>query len=98
MLVICVLLVEVHIGVFMIEVVVTTLDAGYPVESEEVKKLGWSLGDKFEVEKIDVGLSSSTVELKGLGKFNTVFFKFLEDGVEFNIYKDHRFWSFYRHV
>lgn len=98
MLILCVLLVEVHIGVCMIEVVVVSLDAGYPAESEEVKRLGWSLGDKFEVEKIDIGISISTVVLKGLGSFNTVFFKFLEDGVEFNVYTDSRFWSFYRYV
>lgn len=78
----------------MIIAKVKTLTAGWQWERGEVQGLGWKIGDTFEVEDISVGRSSSYVNLKEFGSFNTVFFDFFEDGVELNIYTDKRFDSY----
>lgn len=73
--------------------VVETLRAGYDCEEEMVKTLGFKVGDKFEVEYIDMGGSSTSIQLKDFPNqsFNSVFFEFEEDGKELDIYDDTRF-------
>lgn len=73
--------------------VVKTLRAGYDCEEELVKSLGFKVGDKFEVEYIDMGGSSTSIHLKAFPNqsFNSVFFEFEESGKELDIYSDTRF-------
>ena len=73
--------------------VVETLRAGYDCEEEMVKSLGFKEEDKFEVEYIDMGGSSTSIYLKDFPNqsFNSVFFEFKEDGEELDIYDDTRF-------
>ena len=73
--------------------VVETLRAGYDCEEEMVKSLGFKVGDKFEVEDIDMGGSSTSIHLKDFPNqpFNSVFFEFEENGKELDIYDDTRF-------
>ena len=73
--------------------VVETLRAGYDCEEEMVKSLGFKVGDKFEVEYIDMGGSSTSIHLKDFPNkpFNSVFFEFEENGNELDIYDDTRF-------
>lgn len=73
--------------------VVETLRAGYDCEEEMVKTLGFKVGDKFELECIDMGGSSTSIYLKDFPSqpFNSVFFEFEENGKELDIYSDTRF-------
>lgn len=73
--------------------VVETLRAGYDCEEEMVKSIGFKVGDKFEVEYIDMGGSSTSIYLKDFPNhpFNSVFFEFEENGKELDIYSDTRF-------
>lgn len=73
--------------------VVETLIAGYDCEKELVKSLGFKEGDKFEVDYIDMGSSSTGIHLKDFPNqsFNSVFFEFEENGEELDIYDDTRF-------
>ena len=73
--------------------VVETLRAGYVCEEEMVKTLGFKVGDKFELECIDMGGSSTSIYLKDFPNhsFNSVFFEFEENGKELDIYSDTRF-------
>lgn len=73
--------------------VVETLRAGYDCEEEMVKSLGFKVGDKFELECIDMGGSSTSIHLKDFPNqsFNSVFFDFEEGGKELDIYSDTRF-------
>lgn len=73
--------------------VVETLRAGYDCEEERVKSLGFKVGDKFEVDYIDMGGSSTSIYLKDFPNqaFNSVFFEFEENGEELDIYDDTRF-------
>ena len=73
--------------------VVETLRAGYDCEEEMVKSLGFKVGDKFELECIDMGGSSTSIYLKDFPNqsFNSVFFEFEEDSKELDIYSDTRF-------
>lgn len=83
----------------MITATVKTLTAGYPMEQDEVKALGWKVGDQFEVKSISVGGYSSTVTLQDGKQYNSCFFDFEEDGAELEIYSDSRFsnyMKFYR--
>lgn len=72
--------------------IVKTLSAGYEMERNRVKELGFNIGDRHVVSYIDMGQSSTTVGLDGFDRgFNSVFFTFEEDGEEINIYDDPRF-------
>ena len=73
--------------------VVETLIAGYDCEKEKVKTLGFKVGDKFEVEYIDMGGSSTSIYLKDFPNqpFNSVFFEFEENGKELDIYDNTKF-------
>lgn len=76
--------------------IVKTTDAGFPSDSEAVKSLGFKVGDKFEVERISVGRSSTEVYLEEFPSkcFNSVFFNFEEDGTPLDIFSDDRFNSY----
>ena len=76
--------------------VVETLKVGFPSDSETVKSLGFKVGDRFEVERISVGRSSTEVYLKEFPSncFNSVFFIFEEDGIPLDIFLDDRFNSY----
>lgn len=73
--------------------VVETLEAGYDCEEDMVKSLGFKVGDKFEVDYIGIGGSSTSIQLKEFPNqsFNSVFFEFKEDGKELDIFDDKRF-------
>lgn len=72
--------------------IVSTLDAGYDIEKQEMNNLGIKVGDRFTVTDIDMGQSSTSIYLKEhSGHFNSVFFNFEENGKELNIYGDPRF-------
>lgn len=78
----------------MIYTIVKTLEAGWPSEQERFKELGFKVGDRVRVIRIEVGRSSSKIRLEGYDNeyFNSVFFDdFEEDGKPLNIYKDERF-------
>lgn len=75
---------------------VKTLNAGFPNDLETLNSLGLEVGDTFEVTKVEVGRSSSSVYLKDFpGKyFNSVFFSFEEDGESLDILTDDRFYTY----
>ena len=75
---------------------VKTLKAGFPSDKEAVKSLGFKVGDKFEVESISVGQSSTGVYLKEFPSrcLNSVLFNFEEDGTPLDIFSDDRFNSY----
>ena len=75
----------------MITAIVKTLNAGYQMEQDEVQKLGWNVGDRFEVSSISVGGWSSTITLSDGKGYNSCFFYFEEDGISLDIYSDKRF-------
>ena len=70
---------------------VVSLTGGYRFDKERFDKLNAEIGDEYEVGAISIGQSSSTVQLKSGGFYNTVYFEFYEDGVKFDIFKDKRF-------
>lgn len=80
----------------MIIATVKTLTAGYQMEQDEVKALGWKIGDQFEVKSISVGGYSSTVTLQDGKQYNSCFFDFEEDSLELEIYSDQRFNNYAR--
>lgn len=73
--------------------VVETLKAGYDCEEIEFRNLGFKVGEKYEVSFIDMGGSSTSIELVAYPNktFNSVFFEFEEGGKELDIYEDKRF-------
>ena len=73
--------------------VVETLRAGYDCEQAQVERLGFKVGDKFEVGYIDMGGGCTGIQLKDFPNqsFNSVFFEFEENGKELDIYDDKRF-------
>lgn len=75
----------------MITAKVVSLTGEYRFDKEQFDKLDAELGDEYEVGAISIGQSSSKVQLKNGGFYNTVYFEFYEDGVKFDIFKDKRF-------
>lgn len=75
----------------MITAKVVSISGGYSLDREVFSKLGAGMGDEFEVGAISIGQSSSTVQLKQGGFYNTVYFDFYEYGIKFDIFKDKRF-------
>lgn len=73
--------------------VVKTLCEGRDSENLRIEQLGLKVGDKFEVEYISMGQSSTKVTLKDFTEdcFSSVFFRFEEDGKDLDIFKDERF-------
>lgn len=78
--------------------ILKTKTAGYKPEQELIEKTGLEIGDKIELIDASIGRSSSTVTLKDLGTFNSVFFDYEEDGKEINIYNKKEFWNFIHYV
>lgn len=78
--------------------VLKTKTAGYKLEQELIEKTGLEIGDKVELIDASIGRYSSTVTLKDLGTFNSVFFDYEEDGKEINIYNKKEFWNFIYYV
>ena len=57
---------------------------------------GLKVGKDYEVRSISMGQSHTTVYLKDMPKgynwgYNSIYFKFYEDGKKVNIYKDKKF-------
>lgn len=71
--------------------VVVSDKGGYDSDKEQFRKAGFKLGDKIEVEDINMSQSSTSIKLKDHGWFNSVFFDFEENGEELDIYSDSRF-------
>lgn len=76
----------------MIEAIVKTLSGGYPAQQDRIQELGFKIGDRFEVRNISMGQSSASIYLVDhTDVFNSIFFRFEENGEELNIYADDRF-------
>lgn len=72
--------------------IVETLRAGYDLEKKQMVDKGFKVGDRFVLSDVDMGQSSTSISLEGqTGYFNSVFFKFEENGEELDIYGDSRF-------
>jgi hypothetical protein len=55
------------------------------------------VGEENEVERVEMGQSSTSIELKGKSLcYNSVIFDFYEDGKEMDIYSDERYNSYLR--
>lgn len=57
------------------------------------------VGEEYEVERIEMGQSSTSIELKGKNfYYNSVMFDFYEDGKEIDIYSDERYNPYLRRL
>lgn len=67
-------------------------DNGHEHDKEHVRKVGLKMGERYEVEHVSMGQSSTSVYLKDIeGVFNSVQFEFEEDNEPINIFKDPRY-------
>ena len=72
--------------------IVTTLEAGYAFDKQQMVECNLKVGDRIPVRNIDMGQSSTSIYLDGYkGSFNSVFFEFEENGKEFDPISDRRF-------
>ena len=72
--------------------IVTTLEAGYAFDKQQMVECNLKVGDRIPVRNIDMGQSSTSIYLDGYkGSFNSVFFEFEENGKEFDPISDCRF-------
>lgn len=72
--------------------IVTTLEAGYAFDKQQMVECNLKVGDRIPVRDIDMGQSSTSIYLDGYkGSFNSVFFEFEENGEEIEIYGDKRY-------
>lgn len=72
--------------------IVTTLEAGYAFDKQQMVECNLKVGDRIPVRDIDMGQSSTSIYLDGYkGSFNSVFFEFEENGKEFDPISDRRF-------
>ena len=72
--------------------IVTTLEAGYALDKQQMVECNLKVGDRIPVRDIDMGQSSTSIYLDGYkGSFNSVFFEFEENGKEIDIYGDKRY-------
>ena len=70
----------------------TRPESGWPCDQEKVRKSGLIPGTDYEVERVSMGQSNTTICLAGYsGVFNSVHFDFFEDGAPLDIYRDPRF-------
>lgn len=70
----------------------TKLDAGYAHDKERIERCGLVVGSAYEVERIIMGQTYTTIKIKECNThFNSVNFEFEEDGKPLNIYQDKRF-------
>lgn len=83
----------------MIYATFTNPNSGYSCQQEHCKVLGLEIGKAYEISKIEVGRSSSTVYLKDFpGEyFNSVHFEYYEviDGMEYDVDVYSRFYNPY---
>lgn len=73
--------------------IVENTDSGYESQAGQFKSLGFEVGQRYEVEHIDMGQSSTSIYLKDYPDncFNSVFFTFEEGGKDLDIFSDARF-------
>lgn len=72
--------------------IVTTLEAGYAFDKQQMVECNLKVGDRIPVRDIDMGQSRTTISLDGYkGSFNSVFFEFEENDKEIDIYGDKRY-------
>jgi hypothetical protein len=61
-------------------------------EYDWLKKQNLTDGAEYDVEKVDMGQSYTSITLVGIkGGFNSVWFEFFEDGKPIDIYRDARY-------
>lgn len=76
----------------MITAKVVTLQAGHDHDKERAREWDLKLGVAYNVDRISMGQSSTTIHLVDYPYgFNSVFFEFYEDGKPLDIYADKRF-------
>lgn len=57
------------------------------------------IGEEYEVERVEMGQSSTSIELKGKDFcYNSVMFDFYEEGKEIDIYRDERYNPYLRRL
>ena len=67
---------------------ISSHSAGYDIDKARAKALG-EIGDRFEVDKVSMGGSSTSITLVGKTEhYNSVNFNFLKDGIYHDIYND----------
>ena len=73
------------------------IDNGYDSDQKQLSKYNIKVGDRFEVEEINMGQSSTSIYLEGFEEsFNSVHFRFEdEDGNRINIYDNPRYNPYY---
>lgn len=63
-------------------------NSGHEHDKEHARNVGLIVGERYEVESISMGQSSTSVYLKDIkGYFNSVQFDFEEDGKSIDIFK-----------
>lgn len=84
----------------MLYAICVCVDNGYPIDQEKLNKNNIEIGDRFKVEDVFMGQSSTRLALEGFkDAFNSVHFKFEdESGSEVNIYRDPRYNPYLRLV
>jgi hypothetical protein len=65
---------------------------GWEYDVEWAKNAGLKVGERYEVRRISMGQSSTSVFLKDInGDFNSVQFEFEEDGKPIDIYRSPKY-------
>lgn len=74
----------------MLYAICVCVDNGYPISQETLKNNNIKIGDKFEVEDVSMGQSSTRITLKGFKDvFNSVHFRFEDEyGNKIDIYNN----------
>ena len=71
---------------------------GHDYDEEYAKKMGLKVGERYEVENVDMGQSYTSIYLKDIrGNFNSVQFEFEEDEKPIDIYDDPRYNPYLRY-
>lgn len=67
-------------------------DSGRECNKKHAEKVGLKVGERYEVEDIIMGGSSTSIFLKDIeGSFNSVQFEFEENNMPINIFEDPRY-------
>lgn len=67
-------------------------DNGWDYDIKYAKEVDLKVGEKYEVENVSMGQTSTTISLKGFANcFNSVQFEFEEDGILIDIYKNPKY-------
>lgn len=77
----------------MLYAICVCVNNGYPTDQETLKDNNIKIGDRFEVEDVSMGQSSTRITLKGFKNiFNSVHFRFEDEyGDEIDIFDDPRY-------